>query len=294
MRAGKTGQNPTKRCKNEFNNSFSFLKKEEIRLNPAKRNRTQYPKPSSLAHLIFIILILPAVVIMSAPIVAATLVWNADDHKKSAYPLKAFSDIKSEKKLAQGKFLVADRQIMDPNFRETVVLLIHYGPDGAMGLVINRPVQVKLSTILPDIKELDQSTETLYLGGPVDPSMVLLLVRSDNPLGSSMPVFDDVYLSSSQEMLQRLIKKPAKEERYQIYAGYTGWAPNQLESEYDRGHWHVLEADTNTLFDKKPSEIWHELIHRVSVKWVRTINSGKLLQQSNLNNQVRRKIFKRN
>ena len=265
-----------------------------MRLNPATPKRTQIQNPSSLTHLIFVILILPAAVIVSAPLDAATLVFNGDDHKKSAYSLKASRDIKSEKKLAQGKFLVADHQIMDSSFRETVVLLIHYGPDGAMGLVINRPVQVKLSTLFPDIKELDQSSETLYLGGPVEPSMVLLLVRSANPLESSMPVFDDVYLSSSQEMLQRLIENPAKDERFQIYAGYTGWAPNQLESEYDRGHWHVLEADTETLFDKKPSEIWHELIHRVSVKWVRTIDSGKSLQQSDLNNQVRRKIITRN
>ena len=209
---------------------------------------------------------------MSAPIVAATLVWNADDHKKSAYPLKAFSDIKSEKKLAQGKFLVADRQIMDPNFRETVVLLIHYGPDGAMGLVINRPVELKLSTVLPDIKELERSKETLYLGGPVEPARVLLLVRSAKPPEASMPVFGDVYLSSSQKVLQDLIKNPVKDARFRIYAGYAGWAPKQLESELDRGHWHVLKADPETLFDKKSSEIWQELIQRVSVKWVRTFS----------------------
>jgi putative AlgH/UPF0301 family transcriptional regulator len=96
-----------------------------------------------------------------------------------------------------------------------------------------------------------------------------------------MPVFGDVFLSSSQKVLQGLIKKPVKEERFRIYAGYAGWAPKQLESEFDRGHWHVLKADTETLFDKKSSEIWQELIQRVSVKWVRTINSGKLLEQSN-------------
>jgi putative transcriptional regulator len=251
-----------------------------MRLNPATRKRTQIQRPSSFPHFIFVILILPAVVILNVPLDAATLVWKANDQKKSVYSLKAISEIKSEKKLAQGKFLVADRQMMDPNFRETVVLLIRYGTDGAMGLVINRPVPVKLSTILPDMKELDRRTEPLYLGGPVQPSMVLLLVRSANPIGSSMPVFDDVYLSSSQELLKRLIKKPAKEERFRIYSGYTGWAPNQLESEYDRGDWHVLKADTETLFDKKSSGIWQELIQRVSVKWVRTINSEKLLEQS--------------
>jgi len=74
----------------------------------------------------------------------------------------------------------------------------------------------------------------------------------------------------------QLIKKPAKEERFRIYAGYAGWAPKQLESELDRGNWHVLKADTETLFDKKASDIWQDLIQQVSVKWVRTINSGKL------------------
>lgn len=246
-----------------------------VRLNPATRKNTQINK-LSVPLFIFVILILPAVNIVSASLDAATRVRNMDDQKMNAYSRQAAVQVKSEKDLAQGKFLVASRRLLDPNFRETVVLLIRYGPDGAIGLVINRPVELKISTVLPDIKELERSQETLYLGGPVEPARVLLLVRSAKPPEASMPVFGDVYLSSSQKVLQDLIKKPVKEERFRIYAGYAGWAPKQLESELDRGHWHVLKADTETLFDKKSSEIWQELIQRVSVKWVRTINSGKL------------------
>ena len=246
-----------------------------MRLNPATRKNTQINK-LSVPLFIFVLLILPAVIIMNASFVMATLVRSVDDQKSSTFSLEAAVQVKSEKGLAQGKFLVADRRLMDPNFRETVVLLIRYGPDGAIGLVINRPVELKLSTVLPDRKELERSKETLYLGGPVEPARVLLLVRSAKPPEASMAVFGDVYLSSSQKVLQGLIKKPVKEERFRIYAGYAGWAPKQLESELDRGHWHVLKADPETLFDKKSSEIWQELIQRVSVKWVRTINSGKL------------------
>ena len=263
------------------------IRKGEVRLNPATRNSTQIQK-LSVPLSIFVILILPAVVIVSASVVAATLLRDADDQRMSAYSRPVAGDIQSKKKLAQGKFLVADRRLMDPNFRETVVLLIRYGPDGAVGLVINRPLQLKLSTVLPDIKELDRRKETLYLGGPVEPARILLLVRSANPPEASMPVFGDVYLSSSQKVLQRLIKKPAKEERFRIFAGYAGWAPKQLESECDRGHWHVLKADTETLFDKKSSEIWQELIQRVSVKWVRTINSGKLSESPPISKSGRR------
>ena len=185
-----------------------------------------------------------------------------------SYTLPSPGGQSAEKELAQGKFLVADRQLMDPNFRETVVLLLHYGPDGAMGLVINRPLPIKLATVFPDIKELDRSEETLYLGGPVEPGGILLLVKSEHAPEDSTPVFGNIYLSTSQSVLQRLIKKPRKNDRFRIFAGYAGWAAEQLEFECESGGWHVLDADDETLFDHKSSEIWPELIQRVSANWV--------------------------
>jgi putative transcriptional regulator len=271
----------------------SIIRKGAVRLNPATRHNTHIQE-LSVPLLIFFGLILPAMVIVNAPPTAATVFRDAYDQKVSHHFQQVAGDIKSEKNLAQGKFLVADRRLMDPNFRETVVLLIRYGPDGAMGLVINRPVKLKLSTVLPDIKELDQRKDTLHLGGPVETARFLLLLKSANPPEASMPVFDDVYISSSPKALQRLVEKPVEEERFHIYAGYAGWAPHQLESEYDRGDWHVLKADAETLFDKRSSEIWQELIQRVSVKWVRTINTGKLLEQNYPRNPVPHKIVKKN
>ena len=148
------------------------------------------------------------------------------------------------------------------------MLLIRYGTTGAMGVVINRPMQVKLSDVLPDIKELKGRRETLHAGGPVEPTKMLFLMKSAKPPPESMLVFGDVYLSSSRDELRRLVKSTNTQEKFRIYAGYAGWAPLQLESECGRGDWHVLDADADTLFDKKASEIWPELIHRFTVKWV--------------------------
>jgi hypothetical protein len=94
-------------------------------------------------------------------LVAATLVRDAYNQKMRAYSRQPTGGIKSKNELAQGKFPVADRRFMDPHFREIGVLLISYGPDGAMGLVVNRPVRLKISIVLPDIKELDRRKDTL-------------------------------------------------------------------------------------------------------------------------------------
>ena len=176
--------------------------------------------------------------------------------------------IESEKDLARGRFLVASRKLGDPNFHKTVILILRFGRDGASGLVINRPLKVKLSTVMPDIKALKQRKENLFLGGPVETDRILLLVKSPEAPEDSMLVFDDIYISSSRKELNRLIKSTNKSEKFRIYAGYAGWAPGQLESERDRGDWHVLKADAGTVFDKKSSEIWQELIHRFTANWV--------------------------
>jgi putative transcriptional regulator len=184
--------------------------------------------------------------------------------------LKDLGNLKHEEELAKGKFLVASRKLRDPNFSETVVLLIQYGQGGAMGLVINRASEVKLSTVIPEIKELEQLQDTVHIGGPVAINTLLLLIRSANQPEASTLVFDDVYISSNWTVLKPMFKKPTKEKRFRIYAGYAGWAPKQLEFELNRGDWHVLKADAQMVFDKKHSEVWQELIHRTSVKWVRT------------------------
>jgi putative transcriptional regulator len=188
---------------------------------------------------------------------------------KTAIPKQEPGGSDSKEELAKGKFLVASRKLRDPNFKETVVLLIDYGQDGAMGLVINRPSEITLATVFPDIKALKERKDTIYVGGPVAVNRMLLLVGSPLVPEASQEVTQDVYISSSWKILERLMKNAAKEERFRIFAGYAGWAPDQLDFETSRGDWHVLKADAETVFDKKPAEIWQELILRASVKWVR-------------------------
>lgn len=176
---------------------------------------------------------------------------------------------RSEARLARGKFLVASRHLRDPNFSETVVLLIDYDWHGAMGLVINRPSELRLSTVLPEIKGLQQRTDTVYIGGPVARSQMLLLIQSGSQPKESSRVFKHIYVSSSRTVLQRMIDDADAGEKFRVYAGNAGWAPGQLYREVSRGGWHVLEADAETVFDKAPAEVWPELIRRASVQWVR-------------------------
>jgi putative transcriptional regulator len=237
-------------------------------LNPDQNKSTRIQQFST-ARFLFFNFWLPLVFFMSASIVAASMNRKAGGVDRIDSDFRQIADnIKPEKKLARGRFLIAGRRLMDPNFRETVVLLIRYGKTGAMGLVINRPIQVKLSAVIPDIKELKGSKETLHLGGPVQPNKMLLLMKSAKPPPESMLIFGDVYLSSSREELRSMIKSNNTEEKFRIYAGYAGWAPGQLESECDNGDWHILEANTSVLFDRKSSEIWPALIHRFTVDWV--------------------------
>jgi putative transcriptional regulator len=174
-------------------------------------------------------------------------------------------------KPSKGRFLIASRQLLDPQFAETVVLLIEYSQHGALGVIINRPSELKLSEVLPELEVLRQRPDTIYLGGPVAKNQLLLLIRTSSPPEGSRLVFKDIHVSSSQAVIQRMIKNPEGEERFRVYAGYAGWAPGQLDNEIATGGWHVLRADAVTVFDKSASEIWPDLIHRSSAQWVRLL-----------------------
>jgi len=164
--------------------------------------------------------------------------------------------------LSKGKFLVASRNLGDPRFRETVVLLISHHRLGAVGLIINRPTRLSLAEAFPGVPALTKRTDALYFGGPVEGRHALWLIRSPGNPGESERVFDGVYVSSSMAVLSRVIDRQRTGKHFRVYAGYAGWSPGQLEQEVRRGDWHVVHADAKTIFEKKTGNIWPEMILR--------------------------------
>ena len=174
-----------------------------------------------------------------------------------------------QREVAKGVFLVADPRLIDPNFSKTVVLVIHHGSDGTMGVIINRPTSTRLAGLLPEIKELKERPDVLYIGGPVLHEVLLLLLRSQASLQSADQVLDQVYFSQSFDMLAALLKENRPKDAFHVFAGYAGWAAGQLQAEFDRGDWRIIQGDPDTIFIKDPAAIWSEMIRRSSEQLIK-------------------------
>jgi putative transcriptional regulator len=164
-------------------------------------------------------------------------------------------------KLATGVLLVANRRLADPRFAQTVILLTRYGPQGATGVIINRPTEHRLSDLLPDIEALQGRNDVLFFGGPVSLGAVGILLQSaeEVKLEHTTRVFGDVYFSWNREAFAYIIGREKEEEAIRAYAGYAGWAPGQLEGEIARGDWSIAGADAFTVFRKDSSSVWRDL-----------------------------------
>lgn len=163
----------------------------------------------------------------------------------------------------KGVLLVASPTLDDPNFRETVVLIIEHGEEGTLGVIVNRPTGVLLSEALPDIAALKGTTYRLFAGGPVQPAQLLVLFRLKEPLADARSVFDGVYVGGTPRTLERVIKEPKPTETFRAFAGSAGWAPGQLAYEMHQGAWATLPPDSAGIFDRDPSTFWRDCISRL-------------------------------
>lgn len=168
--------------------------------------------------------------------------------------------------LAPGKFLVAGRELGDPNFAETVVLLVQYGEAGAMGLVVNRPTRLPVSRVLREFRGAGARSDAAYSGGPVAPGGVLAMIRSRSKPEEARHVFADVYLVSSKAQLQGALAAESGPERLRVYLGYAGWAPEQLENEVELGAWQIVRAEAAMVFDPQPETLWRRLIEQTEMR----------------------------
>ncbi|NIL99618.1 MAG: hypothetical protein GTN89_01245 [Acidobacteria bacterium] len=171
----------------------------------------------------------------------------------------------AETELSSGVFLVASRDLLDPRFRKTVILLTRHSELGAVGLIINRRTEMPLAKLLQDEPSLADVSDRVFIGGPVDAHSVQFLIRADSRPDGSLPVLDEVYISSSAELLERLTRDGTDGGKtLRVFVGYSGWAPGQLENEISRGGWHVMPADATSIFERDPKDVWSALMRRIS------------------------------
>ena len=157
-------------------------------------------------------------------------------------------------------------QLVDPNFKRTVVLLCKHSEDGAFGLVINRPlittgrVTVNLDPPVSSDRELQ-----VWIGGPVDPERSWILAGEPpdaNDAGPEGRIADNLYLSTSPDLLRRLLESsPPPTARLMI--GYSGWGPGQLEAELESSSWLITDIDRELIFQTPPEQMWEAAIRRL-------------------------------
>jgi putative transcriptional regulator len=171
------------------------------------------------------------------------------------------------RRLKPGVFLYASPSLRDSNFAETVVLLVEYGPNGAMGLVINRATDSRAADALKDAGALRKLV--VHWGGPVQPDAVFGLVGAARKPKGGVRVLDGVFLTGKRKHLEAAVQQDETGERVRVYAGYSGWGAGQLESEVLRNGWIVAPGDADAVFSRRPDEVWddvHRLLDRLEAR----------------------------
>ena len=158
----------------------------------------------------------------------------------------------------RGHLLVASPALIDQNFRRTVVLVTEHTEDGAAGLVLNRPSLVEVGAAVPQLEELVDDDEQVWVGGPVQPEAVLVLGEFLDPDDAAVPLFESLGFPSLEEPEEIV---PATTRR-RVFAGYAGWGAGQLEDEIANEDWILEPALADDAFTEEPDELWRDVLRR--------------------------------
>lgn len=165
-------------------------------------------------------------------------------------------------------FLIAMPALRDPNFARTVTLICEHSPEGAMGIVINRPTDLTLTDIFEQMhidngrcRRLDLP---VHVGGPVQGNRGFVLHEPIGQWESTLTISDSLGVSTSRDILVALAENRGPEHCL-LALGYAGWSPGQLEREIADNAWLSGPADREILFDMPAEDRWTAAVKRLGV-----------------------------
>jgi putative transcriptional regulator len=162
---------------------------------------------------------------------------------------------------ARGQLLIAGPGLLDPNFWRTVVLIVEHSEDGAFGLVLNRPSETTVGEAVTALEELVDASEPLFIGGPVQPSSVIVLGQFEDPDDAALLAFDDVGVLGAGAGAS-IEQRAAGLRTGRAFVGHAGWGEGQLDAELERGDWILEPARLEDAFSAEPRELWSTVLTR--------------------------------
>jgi putative transcriptional regulator len=159
----------------------------------------------------------------------------------------------------RGQLLVAGPALLDPNFARSVVLIGDHDEEGALGVILNRPLPVTVHDAAPPLAGLVSVDDALFQGGPVQPQAAVVLAEFERLEDAGMIAFDSIgFLMGEVEQ-----DVSARLRRARVFAGYAGWGPGQLEAELEEeGGWIVEPALPSDPFSDEPESLWSSVLRR--------------------------------
>lgn len=163
----------------------------------------------------------------------------------------------------QGRLLVAEPMLRDPNFHRTVVLLLeHHEDEGALGLVLNRPGDLAVRDAVPSWAPYVTGIDRIFVGGPVTPEGAVCLVRRPSESGPAEIVRHLTPTLGVLDLHADPSDAPGDISALRIFGGYSGWSAGQLESEMELGGWLVLDPVDDDVFTEEPDSLWRRVLQR--------------------------------
>ena len=164
-----------------------------------------------------------------------------------------------------GQLLVATPELDDPHFRHAVVLVVHHGEDGTLGLVVNRPLgkapAIELLRRLGVPEQGAKGDILLSYGGPVQPEIGMVVHSPDYRLPDTTPVTRQLSVTSNPQVLHDMAAGTGPQRAVAVL-GYAGWGPGQLEGEMTEGAWFTIPADPDLVFAPDPDKEWQDALRR--------------------------------
>lgn len=164
-----------------------------------------------------------------------------------------------------GRILISVPFLQDFYFKKSVVLLAEHSDEGSFGIIVNKPVEVKLSDIASEFAGFNAP---VFLGGPVKTDSLFFLHTRPDLIDEGIPILDGIYWGGNIDTVRQLInEKRIKENEIRFFIGYSGWVADQLNKELEERSWVVSLTNSAQIFKSNPTELWSQTLKKLGKEY---------------------------